>query len=60
MSAPCPNSGSWTKPTQAWLNAHNAMRERYPELYPPAEEYLAQFGLTLNDVVDDSKEGASQ
>jgi hypothetical protein len=28
------------------------MRERYPHLYPPAEEYLAEFGLTLADVVD--------
>lgn len=52
MSAPCPNYGSWTRPTRAWLEAHNAMRARYPDLYPPAEEYLAEFGLTLNDVVD--------
>lgn len=59
MSAPYPNSGSWRRPTRAWLEAHNAMRARYPELYPPAEEYLAEFGLTLKDVVETAEEPSS-
>ena len=56
MSAPYPNSGSWRRPTRAWLEAHNAMRAKYPDLYPPAEDYLAQFGLTLQDVAGEEAE----